>query len=155
MEDQVKDAQRSKVELLACAAHMANRAYCFGLGDTSQPTWESAPEWQKASARAGVRAALDPAQTPEKSHESWMAQKAAEGWTWGPKKDPDLKTHPCMVSYDQLPESQRLKDTLFLTVVRSMILKPYRRILAYLVSLPPDLLVGWPVVLARWGRSVG
>lgn len=106
--------------VIACAAHMANRAYCLALGDTSQPTWEDAPDWQKTSARAGVRAALDSAQTPEKSHESWIAQKAAEGWTYGSVKDLEKKQHPCFVPYDQLPAEQRLKDEIFLTTVRTL-----------------------------------
>ena len=33
----------------------ANRAYCQMIGDNSQSTWEDAPEWQKQSARKGVR----------------------------------------------------------------------------------------------------
>ena len=43
-----------KAEDIAKVAHEVNRAYCEALGDTSQLSWEDAPEWQKASARAGV-----------------------------------------------------------------------------------------------------
>ena len=31
-----------------------NRAYCLALGDTSQPAWDEAPDWQQSSARSGV-----------------------------------------------------------------------------------------------------
>jgi len=109
-----------KLEAMARAAHEANRAYCIALGDTSQPPWESAPEWQRKSAIEGARAALDPSQTPEKSHEGWMAQKIEDGWSWGPVKDPDAKTHPCLVPYDQLPAEQRAKDSIFLAVTRAL-----------------------------------
>ncbi len=106
------------IEQCAIAAHEVNRAYCAALGDDSQVAWEDAPEWQKDSARNGVRGALNPDQKPEDSHEGWMSQKAAEGWVYGEVKDPEAKTHPCMVPYDQLPEGQRAKDSIFLSVVR-------------------------------------
>jgi hypothetical protein len=58
-------------EQIAKIAHEINLAYCAALGDTSQPPWEEAPEWQKASALAGVEMHLaNPLATPEQSHES-------------------------------------------------------------------------------------
>lgn len=106
-------------EACARAAHEANRAYCIAIGDTSQPPWETAPEWQKSSARNGVSGALA-GNTPEQSHESWMAEKAATGWKYGPVKDPEKREHPCFVPYAELPEAQRAKDDLFIATVRAM-----------------------------------
>lgn len=101
-------------------AHDVNRAYCNALGDLSQPTWEDAPEWQKKSARDGVKYHLDhPEATPEQSHESWLAEKKADGWVYGDVKDTEKKTHPCFRPYAELPESQRVKDYLFKGVVDS------------------------------------
>lgn len=99
---------------------MANRAYCIARGDMSQPTWKAAPEWQKASARLGVEAALRLEQTPKKSHEGWLAQKLAEGWKYGPVKDPVKKEHPCILPYDDLPAFQKLKDDIFIATVREV-----------------------------------
>lgn len=107
------------VEACARAAHEANRAYCLAIGDNSQPAWDAAPDWQQSSARNGVAGALAGA-TPEQSHESWLAEKRATGWKYGPVKNPDTKEHPCMVSYADLPPSQRAKDALFLSVVRAI-----------------------------------
>lgn len=109
------------VQLEACAraAHEANRAYCIAIGDTSQPSWDDAPDWQKSSALQGVAGALGGA-TPEQSHESWLAEKVATGWTYGRRKDPSLKTHPCMVAYAELPPEQRAKDGIFIAVVRAV-----------------------------------
>jgi hypothetical protein len=106
-------------EACARAAHEANRAYCVAIGDTSQPSWDDAPEWQKSSARNGVAGALA-GNTPEQSHEGWLAEKRAAGWTYGPRKDPDKREHPCFVPYDELPPEQRAKDTVFLAVVRAV-----------------------------------
>ena len=105
---------------VAMLAHNVNAAYCRALGDDSQPDWYAAPQWQKDSAIAGVLAiAANPGLAPEQSHEMWMAQKLADGWTYGPVKDAGAKTHPCMVPYADLPESQRAKDHIFGAVVRN------------------------------------
>lgn len=108
--------ESTRNEACARAAHEANRAYCMALGDTSQPSWDTAPDWQKSSALNGVAGALG-GNTPEQSHEGWVAEKLASGWKFGPVKDPSKKEHPCMVSYADLPASQRAKDGIFLTVV--------------------------------------
>lgn len=108
----------STIEACARAAHEANRAYCIAIGDLSQPSWDDAPDWQKSSARNGVRGALNGA-TPEQSHESWLAEKVSTGWAYGETKDPERRLHPCMVPYGQLPPTQRAKDDLYLAVVRA------------------------------------
>lgn len=106
------------IEACAKHAHEVNRAYCTSLGDASQAPWGEAPDWQKESVRAGASALLaDPSRTPEASHEGWMAHKVADGWTYGPVKDADAKTHPCMVAYADLPPDQRAKDHLFRAAV--------------------------------------
>lgn len=106
---------------VARIAHEVNRAYCEAMADHSQPTWENAPDWQKDSALAGVAAIVTkPDTTPQESHESWMRQKILDGWRYGPEKDSEMKTHPCMVPYDLLPMHQQVKDHLFGAVVRAM-----------------------------------
>jgi hypothetical protein len=107
------------IEAAARAAHEVNRAYCIALGDGSQPPWDEAPHWQKQSARSGVVLALSGA-TPAESHQSRLSEKERDGWVYGPVKDPTIKQHPCMVPYDQLPEAQRAKDTLYLSTVRAI-----------------------------------
>lgn len=112
----------SQLAYIARIAHEVNKAYCEALGDLSQPTWEDAPEWQKKSAMAGVRFHRDnPEADPRASHESWLAQKEAEGWQYGEVKDAEAKTHPCFLSYDELPLEQRAKDYLFRQIVHSLL----------------------------------
>lgn len=99
---------------IARVCHEANRAYCQGLGDDSQLPWDEAPEWQRESAILGVEFRRDnPDSPPSASHESWLAQKVADGWVYGEVKDPVAKTHPCMVPFDRLPADQQFKDVLF------------------------------------------
>jgi hypothetical protein len=108
-------------EDIARVAHEVNRAYCRSIGDDSQPAWLDAPDWQRSSAVNGVQFHLDnPDATPEQSHESWLAQKRAEGWSYGVYKDPVQKIHPCFCAYHELPLEQRTKDYLFKAVIDSM-----------------------------------
>ncbi len=106
---------------IARAAHEVNRAYCASLGDYSQKVWEDAPQWQRDSAIAGVRFHLaNPDASPSASHENWLKDKLAQGWKWGPVKDPEKKEHPCMVEFTELPPAQQAKDHLFRSVVHQM-----------------------------------
>lgn len=110
-----------QTEKIAEVCHEVNRVYCQTLGDMSQPSWKDAPQWQKDSAMAGVRHAIaNPDAKPEDSHNSWLAQKAADGWVYGPVKDAEKKEHPCFLPYDQLPEEQKHKDAFFLAIVRTL-----------------------------------
>ena len=114
--------QSLSVPEIAELCHEANRAYCAALGDHSQVKWSEAPDWQKESAMAGVRAVWSsPNRPPSASHESWYAHKEAEGWVYGPEKNPDAEppTHPCMVPYDELPAAQKAKDFIFLAIANT------------------------------------
>ncbi len=109
----------SAMDNIARVCHEVNRAYCQALGDKSQPAWEDAPEWQRASARMGVDLHTMGDFGPEASHISWMDNKLAEGWTFGPVKDAAAKTHPCLVPFTELPREQQAKDFLFRAVVHA------------------------------------
>ena len=108
----------NQIRAIAQTCHIINRVYCEGIGDFSQQGWEYAEAWQRQSAIEGVEAVLKGFNTPETLHEQWCASKRRDGWVWGEKKDPEAKTHPCLVSYDALPEWQRVKDTLFFMTVK-------------------------------------
>jgi len=102
-------------------AHEVNRAYCLATGDISQAPWDSAPDWQKDSAKDGVMAVLmNPGGAPGDSHRNWLKHKETEGWVYGEIKDPANKRHPCMVPFEDLPLEQQLKDHLFVAVVRTI-----------------------------------
>jgi hypothetical protein len=105
---------------IASVCHEANRAVCVAFGDNSQPAWKDAPEWQKQSALKGVLFAFaNPQVTPSEQHDAWCADKRKDGWVYGPVKDSEAKTHPCLVDYDALPPEQRAKDHVFTAIVRS------------------------------------
>jgi hypothetical protein len=108
-------------EQVAQVCHEANTAYCAGIGDASAVSWAAAPAWQRESAVAGVQWRIANPTAPESAqHDAWLHDKEAAGWVYGPVKDATAKTHPCMVAYDKLPIEQRLKDRLFVAIVRAL-----------------------------------
>ncbi len=134
--------QEKMVNVIARAAHAAWYAFAvLGLGEPGED-WHHSPQWQKDSVTTGVRMLLHrveqmPAELVgelkegklsehvmarlcSESHDEWMAYKASQGWTFGPEKDPEKKTHPDMVDYGELPASQRMKDDVFVRTVLTM-----------------------------------
>ena len=43
-------------------------------------------------------------------HEIWAVGRVKEGWTYGEARSDALKTTPCLVPYEALPESERQYD---------------------------------------------
>lgn len=109
------------ISAIASVCHDANRAYCRRIGDDSQPLWEDAPEWQRTSAMNGVLFHIqNPDAGPSGSHVNWMKDKLADGWVYGEVKDPEAKTHPCLVPYEELDPDQQFKDAIFVGIVHAL-----------------------------------
>jgi len=110
------------IEIIARVCHEANKALCDASGEGGQQSWDFAPEWQRQSAMQGVQFVIDNPTAPASAqHDNWMAVKLADGWKYGSVKDADIKEHPCLVPFDQLPAEQRAKDYLFQAIVKSLI----------------------------------
>ena len=43
-------------------------------------------------------------------HEVWAQNRLDQGWTYGEERSDALKTHPCLVPYDELPEVEKAYD---------------------------------------------
>ena len=111
-----------EVEIIARVAHEAVRAYKKALGEEEIPGWDEAPDWMHESTLTAVRDRLaDPDAPPSAQHEAWMAEKHAAGWRHGLVNDPAAKTHPMMVPHEELPDTERRKDTLIQAVVDALI----------------------------------
>lgn len=108
-------------EVIAEICHEANRFWCVACGDVSQKPWLEAAEWQRDSAIKGVQFALaNPSAGDSAQHDAWCVDKRAAGWKYGAVKDETAKTHPCLVSFVQLPPHQRAKDRLFRAIVLAL-----------------------------------
>ena len=43
-------------------------------------------------------------------HEVWAKNRMNEGWRYGEQRDDRLKTHPCLIPYEELPEEEKNYD---------------------------------------------
>jgi len=43
-------------------------------------------------------------------HEVWAQQRIADGWRYGMERNDERKEHPCLVPYDELPDSEKQYD---------------------------------------------
>ena len=109
------------IEQIAVVCHEANKAFCTVIGDNSQKSWAESEQWQRDSAIKGVEfAVMHPDAPASQQHDAWLADKAVNGWKYGPAKNATLKEHPCIVPYEKLPLNQQLKDHLFKAIVKSL-----------------------------------
>ena len=46
----------------------------------------------------------------ENVHEIWAQSRMKQGWTYGPERNDELKHHPCLVPYGELPEVEKDYD---------------------------------------------
>ncbi len=43
-------------------------------------------------------------------HEVWAQNRMKQGWTYGEERNDALKTHPCLIPYEELPEVEKAYD---------------------------------------------
>jgi ryanodine receptor 2 len=43
-------------------------------------------------------------------HEVWAETRIRQGWTYGEQRNDELKTHPCLIPYEELPEEEKEYD---------------------------------------------
>jgi len=44
------------------------------------------------------------------AHEVWALQRQADGWQYGTQRSDERMLHPCLVPYEDLPESEKIYD---------------------------------------------
>ena len=62
----------------------------------------------------GVKLSSDVLQLTEllarNAHDIWAQQRISDGWKHGPRRDDVAKKHPCLVPYEDLPDSEKEYD---------------------------------------------
>jgi len=116
--------------------HTIRREIALMFGDGNiPPAWqdEACTEEMKASSERGALAMLvNPDMSAEEEHNQWQAERASQGWTYGPVRDNTLKLHPMMKPFSELPLGEKLKDLARIAMVREL------RQLVDLSGLVPD-----------------
>ena len=44
------------------------------------------------------------------THDIWAQRRLAQGWKYGAERNDKRKEHPCLVPYEELPESEKEYD---------------------------------------------
>jgi hypothetical protein len=101
-----KDANRQQANRICQLLHAA--------GYTISPlvNWDSA------------KTTFDPADVEKMAkmeHEQWCQHKREAGWQYGTPRDDQQKIHPDLVPWENLPESEREKNTIIITHLPSLL----------------------------------
>lgn len=98
------------------AARVCHAAHCALQAVQGEPLpsvpWDDLPVETRRIVIESVRAARQGEAAPQ-LHARWVRAMAAQGWTWGPERDPENKRHPNMVPFGALPPEEQDKDRLF------------------------------------------
>jgi ryanodine receptor 2 len=61
------------------------------------------------------------------THENWANERIKEGWKYGQKRNDIKKEHPCLVSYEALPESEKEHDRIVVKeLLKTIVLLGFR-----------------------------
>lgn len=61
------------------------------------------------------------------THDNWAAKRISEGWRYGSRRDEIRKEHPCLVEYEELPESEKELDRIAVReVIRTILILGYQ-----------------------------
>lgn len=107
-------------EDIADVIHGAHGRLNARLGDTvPQGPWDTLGADHKEMITNRVRLVRQGA-TPEEVQDHWIGYMEERGWTYGPVKDPFLKTHPGMLPWPKLGQYDRLKVMLAFRITYAM-----------------------------------
>ena len=61
------------------------------------------------------------------AHDNWARGRFSQGWVYGPERNDEHKQHPCLIPYEELPDSEKDYDrNLALQTIKAMIAMGYR-----------------------------
>ncbi len=110
-------------EVDACArhAHEGHRIYRQLMGDLSHKPWDEIDVVHRQPVYVAVIGIVESDDDAVRSHERWVQNLTATGWTKGEKKDGERKTHPNLVPWEDLPNEVQELNKMFVRSVKSMI----------------------------------
>lgn len=106
------------LELILTVLHNAN-AVLKKLNNEKHEELADMEPARRAGIKAAIKHALENDTSPEESHNKWLVAHEKLGYKYGIEIDREKLLHPCMVPYYQLPETQRIKDDMFLAIIQS------------------------------------
>lgn len=109
----------SLTERRAAFVYEGARLQALAVGAPVVPEpWSEREEPFRAQFRDVIQMMCGPDRksSPEELHDDWVRAYEAMGWSYGPERDPDQKTHPDMVPFAELEPRERDKDAVFVAL---------------------------------------
>ena len=80
--------------------------------------WEQRDEKFRAQFQEVIERQMGPMRSgsPAELHGGWVQAYIDMGWTYGPERSVENKTHPDMVPFDQLEQREQDKDAVFIAL---------------------------------------
>ena len=112
--------ESNRAQALNISEKLSMAGFAYDAGDTPFPSVE---EFDEKTTLLLARS----------EHIRWMQEKLANGWTYAPVRDNELKQHPCLVSYEELPVDEQQKDIdvvqNIIPLLKSVGLRVYKKLL--------------------------
>jgi hypothetical protein len=106
------------LKVAALASQIAN-AIRLVNGEDELESFDMLSAKEQTARAQNVKAVIDdPGLSQEAQHVEWVKLMVSLGWRWGEVTDQKNKIHNCLVSYEDLPFLQKLKDHLFIETVK-------------------------------------
>lgn len=122
MEHNNVELKPTTVQLIAKIAHEVNRSVKMFYGEEETPNWTDADKGMRNRAMIGVEKVIaNRSITAAEIHAEWVKTMLQDGWTFGPVLDTISKRHPNLIRYEDLPDTQKLKDHLYLAVINGFL----------------------------------
>ena len=108
-------------EKLAKIAYEVNVAYCESLGDIVHPAWDELMPFEVAECVDLVKTVReDQMVAPKSLHALWCAGRGKKGWSYGPRLDFKIKTHPLLTDFEKLSKNNQSKGYILKGVVSAL-----------------------------------
>ena len=107
-----------EISEVARLCHKAIRQFSKAIGEVGYLTWAEADQDFVASQVMFVLSHEDA--TPKDLHNEFLKRARSLGWTHGPKLDESALQDPGVISFEELPPTDRTKYRLFIGVARAL-----------------------------------
>ncbi len=87
-----------------------------------QPPWDELPAWQQDAMVDITRRSMMGA-SPQQLHVLWVQHYTAKGWTYGPKKNWEIKQHPVIIPWHKLSLAYQARFKLWQAIVMTLMLE--------------------------------
>jgi hypothetical protein len=111
---------------IARAIHELHRSIQVTLSDPLPALpWQALPPWNRQTL-LNLVTLIKAGGTPKEAQQAWVDRMTGDGWVYGEEKDPGGKTHPGIVSWEDMTRWGRVKVLLAFRVAYTMLYEGFK-----------------------------